>query len=58
MKDIVILEGDDLKRFLEHLESVVESKDRVYRLRFAVDGGVKFKVNEYVWSPPYGEVQD
>lgn len=56
MKDVVILEGDDLKRFLEHLNTVFDGD--VYRLRFAVDGGVKFKVNEEVWSPPYGKMDN
>lgn len=56
MKDVVILEGEQLKRFLEHLENVHDGD--VYRLRFAVDGGVKFKINEQVWSPPYGEMTE
>lgn len=56
MKDIVILEGDELKRFLEHLEHVFDGDIR--RVRFAVDAGVKFKVNEEVWSPPYGKMDD
>lgn len=57
MKDIVILEGDDLKRFLDHIKHAIND-DRVYRLRFAVDGGLKFKANEYVWSPPYGKMDN
>lgn len=57
MENVVILEGDDLKRFLEHIQDAI-ANDRVYRMRFAVDGGIKFKVNEYVWSPPYGKITE
>lgn len=57
MENIVILEGDDLKRFFEHMQSAVEV-GRIHRMRFAVDGGLKFKVNEYVWSPPYGKMDN
>lgn len=57
MENIAILEGDDLKRFLEHVQSEIDA-GRIYRMRFAVDGGLKMKVNEYVWSPPYGKVTE
>lgn len=56
MQDIVILEGDDLKKFFEHIGNAAES-NRVYRLRFAVEDGIKIKVNEYVWSPAYGKME-
>lgn len=56
MDNTAILEGEDLKRFLEHLNTVFDGD--VYRLRFVVDGGVKFKVNEGGWSPPYGKVTE
>jgi hypothetical protein len=30
----------------------------IYRLRIAIDSeGVKFKVNEYTWTPGYGKVE-
>jgi predicted NUDIX family NTP pyrophosphohydrolase len=51
--DIVILEGEALRDFLE----VLTSRDDVYRVRLAIDGGgVKVKRNEGTWTLPYGEM--
>lgn len=57
MDNIAILEGEALKRFLAHMQSEIDA-GRIYRMRFAVDGGLKMKVNEYVWSPPYGKMDN
>lgn len=57
MDEVAILEGEALERFLEHMQNAINS-GRVRRLRFAVDGGLKIKVNELVWSPPYGKMDD
>lgn len=57
MDDVVILEGDDLEKFFEHIANAASS-GRVRKLRFAVDDGLKIKVNEYVWSPPYGKMDN
>jgi exosome complex RNA-binding protein Rrp42 (RNase PH superfamily) len=29
----------------------------IRKVSVAIDGGVKVKVNEYVWSPPMGELK-
>lgn len=57
MKDIVILEGDDLQRFLDHMKNAAES-NQVRRMRFAVEDGLKVKVNEFVWTLPYGKMDN
>lgn len=58
MKDIVVLEGNDLEQFLTLLQDIAASSNRIYRLRLAVDGGIKVKVNEGVWTPPYGRMSE
>jgi hypothetical protein len=50
--DIITIEGDALQHLLEELG--VSSIGRPSRLRVAHDvDGVKFKVGEGMWSPPY-----
>jgi hypothetical protein len=50
--DIITIEGDALSAFLEELG--VSSIGRPSRLRVAFDvDGVKFKLDEDMWSPPY-----
>lgn len=55
MKDIVILDGYELKKFLEHMQNAINS-DQVHTIRFAVEDGLKIKVNQHVWTPPYGKM--
>jgi hypothetical protein len=61
MEPIVIVEGDDLVRLMEVLTEITESLDDprhgIYRLRFAIDGGIKIKANEGVWTIDYGRVE-
>lgn len=59
MDEFVLLEGDDLKAFMGYmLRALGDGGDVcVRRLRLAVDGGIKVKVNEYSWTPAYGEVK-
>jgi hypothetical protein len=61
MEPIVIVEGDDLVRLMEVLTEITDSLDDarhgIYRLRFAIDGGIKIKANEGVWTIDYGRIE-
>lgn len=58
MGPIVDVTGDDLAELLDELADLAgRYRDRAYRVSFAIDGGIKIKVNEYTWSPPMGEVR-
>lgn len=55
--DYVTLEGDELERFREWIDGTRDAR----RLRVAVDpldGAVKVKADEGVWSPPMGRMAD
>jgi hypothetical protein len=54
MNEFVEIEGAELKRFLD--QATTAEEQGVYRLRVAIDGGLKIKWNEYSWSPPMGTV--
>lgn len=56
MEPIVIVEDIDLRSLLSELADMTGDPTKVYRLRFAVDGGIKVKVNEAAWSRAYGRV--
>jgi hypothetical protein len=51
--DIITIEGDALRDLLREIDG--DAGDRqLYRLRVAYDGdGVKFKLDEGMWSPSY-----
>lgn len=51
----VELEGLELKLLLDRL---AYRRDEIYKLTFAIDGGLMVKFNEYIWSPPSGKVTD
>jgi hypothetical protein len=59
---IITLTGEGLDRALRHLAMLAETADRTYELRVAIDpldSGLKFKVNQGVWSPPCpGEIHE
>jgi hypothetical protein len=56
--DIITIEGEALRDLLREVDG--DAGDRqLYRLRVARDGdGVKFKLDEGVWSPPYPEADE
>jgi hypothetical protein len=58
MDRIVILEGQELKHFLDYMERITQAgTPAVYSLRVTVDGDqVKLKVNQATWTPGYGEL--
>lgn len=55
--EIVIFEGEDLSQLLDFFAGLNPTKG-TYRLRFAVEGGLKVKANEGIWSPPIGRMAD
>lgn len=57
MGPIVYVTGDDLAELLAEMRDVGMHSANVYRVSFAIDGGIKIKVNEATWSPPWGEVR-
>lgn len=57
MGPIVDVTGDDLAELLAEMTDITGHRSHVYRLSFAIDGGIKIKVNEATWSPPMGEVR-
>lgn len=55
MDDLVVLEGEELARFLEWVEDWTSGRVPVTRLRVCVDDGtLKLKNGESTWSPPMG----
>jgi hypothetical protein len=54
MQQVMIVTGEDLEMVMQELAHR-EKYDGVHTLRVVVDeGGVKFKVNNGVWSPALG----
>ena len=62
MEPIVRLEGPGLTMLVQsiaNVESRIPNGGGIYRMRFTIDdGGVKVKINEGVWSPPLGEIEN
>jgi hypothetical protein len=56
MEPIVIVEGEDLARLFNYFDDARQGP-RPYRLRFAIDGGIKIKVNEDVWTIDFGQIE-
>jgi hypothetical protein len=54
MNEFVELEGTDLKELIR--QANMAGEQGAYKLRVAIDGGLKIKWNEYSWSPPMGAV--
>lgn len=59
MDEMVIFEGEELDALMRQLEWIRDRKDAadLRRVRFALDGGLKIKVNEHTWSPPLGRLE-
>lgn len=55
--EIVELTGEDLERFIRTM-SALEYGDPVRKISVVVDGGFKFKINEFTWSPPLGQIKE
>lgn len=54
MYDIVTLTGEDLGTLLD----IMRAADRrlPWQIKICVDGGVKIKIDEGVWTPPLGRI--
>lgn len=52
---IYTLDGGDLEYLADVLAKVAKRGGKV---RFTIDGGLKFKVDEDMWTPPYGYRRD
>ena len=56
MGDVILINGAQLQVMQEMFARMGEAD--VYSLRVCIDeGGVKFKANNWTWTPPYGEVE-
>jgi hypothetical protein len=57
--DIITIEGDALSAFLAGLAQVLIKGPVPRTIRVARDAdGIKFKLDEYIWSPPYPEADE
>jgi hypothetical protein len=56
MEPIVLVEGEDLARLLDYFDDARQGP-RPYRLRFAIDGGIKVKTDEDVWTIDFGQIE-
>ena len=56
MDKIVEFGGHELRHLMADLQHIVAQADHVYRIRSTIDGGIKIKVNEDIWSPAMGTV--
>lgn len=54
MDEFVEIEGAELAEIIR--QATLAGEKSVYKLRVAIDGGLKIKWNEYSWSPPMGTV--
>lgn len=58
MDPIIVLEGADLRTLIQGIAAFAsDDSPTIYRMRFAIDGGLKVKVNEGMWTAPLGEVE-
>ena len=55
MKEIIEVSGSHLS-YLAYMASEAEKAGKT--LKFAVDGGLKFKAGEGMWTPPMGHPVD
>lgn len=55
---IVEISGYDLDSLLKALGVPKNRRADIRTLRVCIDGGLKVKSNEGMWSPPLGEIQE
>jgi len=56
--EVIIFEGDTLTHFLMYMQACIRD-EKTHRLRFAIDeGGLKVKVNDYVWTSAFGKREE
>lgn len=58
MGPFAIVEGVELSVIMDVLADAVARREGVYKITVCVDGGLKIKVNEGMWTPAYGREVD
>lgn len=53
MDEVVLVNGDELSALLDMLDAY-RADGSIFQMFFAIDGGLKVKVNAGVWSAPMG----
>lgn len=53
--DVAVLRGQTMRDLVEHLQSAEEQG--AYEMSFAIDGGLKVRINNQTWSVPLGTVE-
>jgi hypothetical protein len=53
---MAIVENEQLETLIQTLRAIADGRAEVRELRFAVEGGLKVKVNGGMWSAPYGRM--
>ena len=53
--DVAVVRGETMRNLIEHLQMAEEQG--AYEMRFAIDGGLKVKINNETWSVPLGTVE-
>jgi len=56
--EMAIVEKRELETLIETLTAICKTEAGVHTLRFAVEGGLKVKVNSDMWSAPYGRIAE
>lgn len=56
VKPVVLVEGNALEDLIDELSRIARREP--YAIRFAIDGGIKIKVDNGVWSPPLGQIEE
>lgn len=53
--DVAIVRGQTMRDLVEHLQ--IAEDQGAYEMHFAIDGGLKVKINNQTWSVPLGTVE-
>jgi hypothetical protein len=57
--EMAIVDRAELESLIEALTDIVQVyPQHIHTLRFAVEGGLKIKVNSGMWTAPYGRLAD
>jgi hypothetical protein len=53
-EDIYVIQGYDLESMLLSLHVPKATRDKIYKMSFCIDGGLKVKINESTWTHAMG----
>lgn len=58
--EMAIVDLAEAERLLDLLTTICNDahRDKVHTLRFAIEGGLKIKVNSGMWTAAYGRIAD